>query len=104
MAWVFLIAAGVSEMIAMYFLKLSEGFRFIKTTILSICSFGISFYLLSLALKEISIGTSYSIWTGIGAIGTVLVGIVIFKENANRKKLIFIGCILVGVVGLKLVS
>lgn len=104
MAWIFLILAGMGEMTAMFFLKLSEGFKKIKPSILAIIAGGLSFYFLSLSLKELPIGTAYGIWTGIGSAGTVLMGIFFFKEKANRKKVVFITCIIAGVIGLKLVS
>ena len=61
-----------------------------------------SFFLLSLALKGISIGTGYAVWTGIGAAGSVLVGMYLFNEKKSRLKLFFLSCIICGVVGLKL--
>ncbi|MFQ3546131.1 multidrug efflux SMR transporter [Halobacillus rhizosphaerae] len=104
MAWVFLFTAGLCEMTAMYFLKLSGGFQKLKPSFLAILSFSLSFYLLSLSLKDLSIGTSYSIWTGIGAVGTVFLGIFIFKEKASRKKIFYVTLIIIGVAGLKMVS
>lgn len=104
MAWVFLLLAGAAEMTAMFFLKLSEGFRKWKPSIFAIFVGGASFYFLSLSLRELPIGTAYAIWTGIGSAGTVLLGIFFFKEKANPKRIVFILCIITGVIGLKMVS
>lgn len=63
-----------------------------------------SFYFLSLALKSLPLGTAYAIWTGIGTIGTLILGIILFKEPIDITGIICIGFIIVGIVGLKLVS
>jgi quaternary ammonium compound-resistance protein SugE len=63
-----------------------------------------SFYFLSLALKSLPLGTAYAIWTGIGTIGTVVLGIILFKEPVDIMRLVCIGLIIAGIVGLKLVS
>ncbi|RWZ58192.1 multidrug efflux SMR transporter [Halobacillus fulvus] len=104
MAWIFLLVAGAGEMTAMLFLKLSDGFKKLVPTIFAIIAGGISFYFLSLSLVDLPIGTAYAIWTGIGSAGTVLLGIFFFKERANPKRILFIVCIISGVIGLKLVS
>jgi len=64
----------------------------------------VSFYLLSLAIKSLPIGTAYAIWTGIGALGVVLIGIFLFNEPANILRILFLCLILVGIIGLKLTS
>lgn len=63
-----------------------------------------SFYFLSLSFKSIPLGTAYAIWTGIGTVGTVTLGIILFKEPIDIIRLICIGFIVVGIVGLKVVS
>lgn len=62
------------------------------------------FLFLSLALKSLPLGTAYAIWTGIGTVGTVILGIILFKEPVDMTRLIFIGFIVIGIIGLKLVS
>jgi len=64
----------------------------------------ISVVLLALALKQIPLGTGYAVWTGIGAVGTAIVGIVAFHESRDLMRLLFIGLIVAGIVGLKIVS
>ena len=63
-----------------------------------------SFYCLSIALKHLPLGTAYGVWTGIGTVGTVILGIIIFKEPISVIRLICVLFIVIGIVGLKLVS
>lgn len=102
MEWFLLIIAGLFEVAFVICMKLSNGFKNIKFTILTVISASLSFFLLSLALKEIAVGTGYAVWTGIGAAGSVLMGMYLFQEKKSRKKLFFLSCIIMGVVGLKL--
>lgn len=102
MAWLLLVIAGVFEVAFVISMKLSDGFKNIKFTILTVISASLSFFLLSLALREIAVGTGYAVWTGIGAAGSVLLGMYLFQEKKSRKKLFFLSCIIMGVVGLKL--
>lgn len=102
MEWFLLIIAGVFEVAFVINMKLSEGFKNVKYTILTVISASLSFFLLSLALKDIAVGTGYAVWTGIGAAGSVLLGMYLFHEKKSRKKLFFLSCIIMGVVGLKL--
>ena len=102
MAWIFLIIAGIAEISGVSFMKLSNGFTRLKSSIGVLLSAGLSFYFLSLALLTIPIGTAYAIWTGIGAAGSVIVGMLFFRESRNPKRILFIGCILIGVIGLRL--
>lgn len=102
MAWLLLVIAGVFEVAFVISMKLSDGFKNSKFTILTVISASLSFFLLSLALREIAVGTGYAVWTGIGAAGSVLLGMYLFQEKKSRKKLFFLSCIIMGVVGLKL--
>src|SRR4051794_36659876 len=102
MEWFLLIIAGVFEVGFVVCMKLSDGFKNVKFTIFTVISASLSFFLLSLALKEIAVGTGYAVWTGIGAAGSVLLGMYLFQEKKSRKKLFFLSCIIMGVVGLKL--
>lgn len=104
MAWLFLVAAGIFEMVFVLFMKLSNGFRNLKFSLLTFATMAVDFYLLSLALKEIPIGTGYAIWTGIGAAGSVILGMLAFKEPKSALKILFLSFIVIGAVGLKLTS
>lgn len=104
MAWVYLLIAGVFEVIWAMGLKYSHGFTKLYPSLITIGSMVISFYLLSLATKSLPIGTSYAVWTGIGALGAVLLGIFLFNEPVNILRMVFLCLILAGILGLKFTS
>ncbi len=104
MNWIFLIIAGLFEMAWAIGLKYSQGFTRPIPSIFTIIGMIASFYFLSLTLKSLPLGTAYAIWTGIGTVGTVIFGIILFKEPIDTIRLICIGFIILGIVGLKVVS
>jgi len=104
MAWVVLIAAGLFEVGWAVCLKSAKGFTVFWPSVGFAVFTVASVYLLGVALKSLPLGTAYTIWTGIGAVGTVMLGILVFGEPADLRRLACIGLILVGIVGLKLVS
>lgn len=104
MAWIFLFVAGVFEIGFAMGLKYSEGFSRPLPTVLMVAAGAISFYLLSVAMKSLPVGTAYAVWTGIGAAGTVVLGILFLKESADLLRMLSILLILVGVVGLRVSS
>jgi len=104
MKWLMLIVAGLLEMGWAIGLKYSQGFTKLIPSIFTIVGMIASFYFLSLALKSLPLGTAYAIWTGIGTVGTVTLGIILFKEPIDITRLICIGFIVVGIVGLKVAS
>jgi quaternary ammonium compound-resistance protein SugE len=102
MNWVILVAAGVLEIGWAVGLKYTEGFTRLWPTIGTVASMIASFLLLGLALKTLPVGTAYAIWVGIGAVGTAILGIVLFGESTETFKLVSLGLICAGIVGLKL--
>lgn len=104
MAWIYLIVAGFAEIIFVISLKYSQGFKRLKPSLICIIAMATSFYTLSLALLTIPIGTAYGIWTGIGSVGSVTAGMLFWGESREIKKIIFISCIFIGVIGLKITS
>jgi quaternary ammonium compound-resistance protein SugE len=104
MAWIILAAAGLFEVGWAVGLKFTEGFTRPVPTILTVLCMIVSLGLLGLALRSLPLGTAYAIWTGIGTIGTALLGIWLFGESAAILRLLCIGLIVSGIVGLKLVS
>lgn len=104
MKWVVLVIAGIFEVWWAVGLKYSEGFTKLVPSVLTVIGMIASFYFLSLALKELPLGTAYAIWTGIGTIGTVILGVFLFKEPIDFVRLVCIGFIVAGIIGLKLVS
>lgn len=103
MAWVMLCAAGVLEIVFAYFMKASDGFSRLTPAALTIVSGLTSVVLLSIALRSLPVGTGYAVWTGIGAAGTAIIGIVLLGDSASAPRILCIGLILAGVIGLKFV-
>lgn len=104
MAWVFLGIAGLMEVFWSTCLKLSEGFTKLGFSALTVVGMLVSFGLLSQAMKTLPLGTAYGIWTGIGALGAVIVGIAAFHGPVTAARLIFVGLLLIGIIGLKLTA
>ncbi|HEY8566885.1 MAG TPA: quaternary ammonium compound efflux SMR transporter SugE [Beijerinckiaceae bacterium] len=104
MAWLTLLIAGLFEVGWAVGLKYTQGFTRPVPTLLTLASMVASLWLLGLALKSLPLGTAYAIWTGVGTIGTALFGILLFDEPANALRLVAIGLIVLGIVGLKLVT
>ncbi len=104
MEWIYLIFAGIFEVIFVTFMKLSNGFSRLAYSIATFTTGALSLYLLSLALLSLPVGSAYAIWTGIGAAGSVIIGMLFFKESKSWKRIVFISCILMSVIGLKVTS
>jgi quaternary ammonium compound-resistance protein SugE len=104
MAWIYLTVAGLFEIGWAIGLKYTEGFTRLLPSVWTISSMILSIVLLGLALKTLPVGTAYAVWTGIGAVGTAALGIYLFAEPATVARLLCIGLILSGIVGLKLVT
>lgn len=104
MAWLYLIIAGIFEIVWAIGLKYSQGFAKLLPSLVTLGAMVVSFYLLALATKSLPIGTAYIIWTGIGALGAVLLGMILFNEPINILRIIFLCLILVGILGLKFTS
>lgn len=104
MAWVLLLLAGAFETAFAISLKLSDGFSRIWWTVAFVGFAAASFSLLATALKTLPIGTAYAVWTGIGAVGTAVVGMIVFGESTAVARLVSIGLVVAGVVGLQLTS
>lgn len=104
MSWGILFLAGIFEIFWAIGLKYSEGFTKTIPTIFTIITMILSFYLLSLALKSLPIGTAYAVWVGIGTVGTVIAGITLFGETINFIRLLSILFILLGIIGLKITT
>ena len=104
MAWLYLIIAGLLEVVWAIGLKYTEGWTKLYPSLLTVGGMVVSFYFLSLALRTLPIGTAYAVWTGIGAVGTVIMGIVLFGEPRDLGRLACLLLILVGIIGLRLLS
>jgi quaternary ammonium compound-resistance protein SugE len=104
MAWVLLIVAGVLEVGWAIGLKYTEGFTRLWPSVFTIVAMTLSVVLLGIAMKSLPVGTSYAVWVGVGAVGTAILGMVLFAEPATAGRLVSLGLIVAGIVGLKLAS
>ena len=87
MPWLYLVLAGLFEVVWAFSMKQSEGFTRLTPTLIMLITMVASFWLLAIAMRSISLSTAYVIWTGIGAMGAFLVGIFILSEPVNAMRL-----------------
>ena len=104
MAWIYLILAGLFEIVWAVGLKYTEGFTRLLPTAITVSAMVISMVLLGLAVRDLPIGTAYAIWTGIGAAGAAILGIILFAEPATALRIGSVALIIAGVIGLKLAT
>jgi quaternary ammonium compound-resistance protein SugE len=104
MPWVILVLAGLFEVAWAIGLKYTDGFTRLWPSVGTGAAMVISLGLLGLAMKSLPVGTSYAVWVGVGAVGTAILGIVLLGEPANAGRLVSLGLIVAGIVGLKLAS
>lgn len=104
MAWLLLVLAGLFEIGWAIGLKYTEGFTRLWPSVGTIAAMIVSLGLLGVAMKSLPVGTSYAVWVGVGAVGTAILGIVLLGESANPGRLVSLGLIVAGIVGLKLSS
>jgi quaternary ammonium compound-resistance protein SugE len=104
MSWIILVIAGLFEIGWAIGLKYTQGFTRLWPTLGTVGAMVISVGLLGVAMRELPVGTAYAVWTGIGAVGTVILGIVLFGDPANAPRLVCVGLIVAGILGLKLTS
>jgi small multidrug resistance pump len=100
MTALFLTLAIASEVIATVALKASDGFSKPVPAAIVVVGYGISFFLLALVLKQLSVGTTYAIWSAFGTAAIALIGIAAYGEAVSTLKLASLGLIVLGVIGL----
>jgi quaternary ammonium compound-resistance protein SugE len=103
-AWFCVFLAGVFENIFATGLKYCAGFTRFWPTLGTALSLLASMTLLAASVRTLPIGSAYAVWTGIGAAGTAILGIHLFGDSASPARMAFLGCIVVGVIGLKMAS
>ena len=104
MAWFLLVVAGLLEVGWAIGLKYTAGFTRLWPSAFTLVAMLGSVVLLGVAMKSLPVGTSYAVWVGVGAVGTAILGIVLFGEPANIGRLVSLGLILAGIIGLKLAT
>jgi len=103
-AWILLSVAGIFEVVWAYYMKLSEGFSRPLYTVLTFAFMFVSFWVLSVAMKTLPLGTAYAVWTGIGAVGAFLVGLVVLGESATPLRILAAVLIVSGIALMKFSS
>jgi quaternary ammonium compound-resistance protein SugE len=104
MAWIYLITAGLLEVVWAFAMKQSAGFTRLWPTAVTAVAMAGSVGFLALAMRALPLGTAYTIWTGIGALGAFLVGIAVLGEAASLGRILAAGLIGSGLVLMKLSS
>jgi len=97
MTYLYLFMAILAEVIATSALKSAEGFTKLGPSLVVVVGYGIAFYLLSLVLRDMTVGITYAIWSGVGIILVALVGVVMFREIPDTPAIIGMGLIIAGV-------
>ncbi|WP_199556056.1 DMT family transporter [Sandaracinobacteroides hominis] len=104
MPWVYLVVAGVLEVVWAFYMKQSEGFTKPGAAAITLIAMFASFGLLSLAMRSLPLGTAYTVWTGIGAVGAFAVGVLVLGEQATPMRIAAAGLIVGGLVLMKMSS
>jgi len=104
MAWLSLILAGMFEVVGVLGMNRIKRDNNVKAYLLFSTGIILSFICLSLAMRDLPMGTAYAIWTGIGTVGGALVGMFFFGESKEWRRILFIAMVLAAAVGLKLIS
>lgn len=104
MTWILLIFAGLLEVVWAYTMKLSDGFTRMGYASITIVAMIASFWLLSMAMKSLPLGTAYTIWTGIGAVGAFVVGICVLGEAVSPLRIFAAVLIVSGLLLMKIAS
>ena len=104
MAWVYLLVAGLLEVVWAFAMKQSHGFTRLVPSAITIVTMIASFGLLAVAMRSLPLGTAYTIWTGIGAVGAFLVGITVLGEQVSAMRIGAAVLIVSGLVLMKMSS
>lgn len=102
MSWLILLVAGLFETGWAIGLKYTEGFTRFWPSVGTLLAMLISVVMLGIAMKQLPVGSAYAVWVGIGAVGTVILGIVLLGDSASLPRLVSVGFIILGIIGLKL--
>ena len=104
MQWFLLGLAGIFEVTWAIAMKYSNGFTVLLPTVITVAGYIASALFLSMALKQLPLGTAYAMWTGFGIVGTSILGIFLFQERLSVPQVICVIMIVAGIAGLKLLA
>jgi multidrug transporter EmrE-like cation transporter len=101
MGYLYLLLTILAETTAVLLMKSSNGFQQKASSLLAVTAYMLSFVFLTLALKKLPVGTANAFWAGASTLLVAILGVFIFKESLNARQLIFLGLIVIGLVGLQ---
>lgn len=104
MTWIYLVVAGILEVVWATALKMSQGFSQLGASVVTVVGMILSFVFLGLAVKHLPLSLAYPIWTGIGAVGSILVGVICFRDRLPAITWLFVALLVIGIVGIKVTS
>jgi len=104
MQWIILLLAGLFEIGWAIAMKYSDGFTVLLPSVITAVGYIASAVFLSMALKQLPLGTAYAMWTGMGIVGTTVLGVFLFQEKLSVSQVICVILILVGIIGLKILA
>ncbi|MNH89259.1 Quaternary ammonium compound-resistance protein SugE [compost metagenome] len=104
MAWVYVFAGGIMDVGWAIGLKYTDGFTNLVPSIFTLLCIVISFYLFAKAMKALPVSIAYAVFTGTGAAGTVICGMIFLDEPSGALRILFIGLLLFGILGLQMAS
>ena len=104
MSWIYLLIAGIFEVVWSTAMKLSNGFSVLLYSVITVIGMIISFGSLVLATKSLPLSLAYPIWTGIGAVGSVIVGVILFHDQLSGLTWVFGVLLVVSIIGIKMTS
>ncbi len=104
MAWIYLVIAGLCEVVWAVGIKYTDGFTRLWPSVFTLGWMGVSFYLLGHAVRTLPVGAAYAIWTGIGAVGVAIYGMIHLGDSTDWRRVLCIFIIVIGILGLKLLS
>ncbi|KRM72162.1 DMT family transporter [Lacticaseibacillus brantae] len=104
MDWLWLVIAGLFEVVWASTMKLSAGFTKLGFTLLTLLGMLASFLLLAKATKTLSLSIAYPVWTGIGAVGAILVGVIVFGDKLSPITWVFVVLLLISIIGIKVTT
>lgn len=102
MAWVLLVIAGLLEAGWAIGLKYTHGFTRLVPSVLTGAGIVASMVLLSVAARDLPIGTAYPVWVGIGAAGSVILGVALFDDPVSAGRVLFTALLITSIVGLQI--
>lgn len=102
--YIYLFLAVLAETIGTTALQASAQFTRLWPSVLVVVAYGVSFYLLALALKFMPVGVVYAIWSGLGIIFIACIGYVVFGQRLDGPAVIGLGLIIAGILVINLLS